>query len=139
MPQVGDIDINKQGLTNEQYAEKERLEKKKKKDLTTEEQARLEELKALGSQRREAIAILRGISIRMPLLLYGAEIKEDEDKELALDNFENLVDDTSWEEFMPRGVSKEVFRRFKRYYDPDIFERRVSVYAKWHVWLTSLP
>ena len=121
MPQVGDIDINKQGLTNEQYAEKERLEKKKKKDLTTEEQARLEELKALGSQRREAIAILRGISIRMPLLLYGAEIKEDEDKELALDNFENLVDDTSWEEFMPRGVSKEVFRRFKRYYDPDIF------------------
>ena len=121
MPQSGDIDINKQGLTNEQYAEKERLEKKKKKDLTTEEQARLEELKALGSQRREAIAILRGISIRMPLLLYGAEIKENEDKELALDNFENLVDDTSWEEFMPRGVSKEVFRRFKRYYDPDIF------------------
>ena len=121
MPQVGDIDINKQGLTNEQYAEKERLEKKKKKDLTTEEQARLEELKALGSQRREAIAILRGISIRMPLLLYGAEIKEDEDKELALDNFEHLVDDTSWEEFMPRGVTKEVFRRFKRYYDSDIF------------------
>ena len=121
MPQLGDIDINKQGLTNEQYAEKERLEKKKKKDLTTEETERLEQLKALGSQRREAIAILRGISIRMPLLLYGAEIKEDEDKELALDNFENLVDDTSWEEFMPRGVSKEVFRRFKRYYDPDIF------------------
>ena len=121
MPQSGDIDINKQGLTNEQYAEKERLEKKKKKDLSPEEQTRLEELKALGSQRREAIAILLGISIRMPLLLYGAEIKEDEDKELALDNFEHLVDDTSWEEFMPRGVSKEVFRRFKRYYDPDIF------------------
>ena len=121
MPQSGDIDINKQGLTNEQYAEKERLEKKKKKDLSPEEQTRLEELKALGSQRREAIAILRGISIRMPLLLYGAEIKEDEDKELALDNFEHLVDDTSWEEFMPRGVSKEVFRRFKRYYDSDIF------------------
>jgi len=121
MPQSGDIDINKQGLTNEQYAEKERLEKKKKKDLSPEEQTRLEELKALGSQRREAIAILRGISIRMPLLLYGAEIKEDEDKELALDNFEHLVDDTSWEEFMPRGVTKEVFRRFKRYYDSDIF------------------
>jgi len=121
MPQSGDIDINKQGLTNEQYAEKERLEKKKKKDLTPEEQVRLEQLKALGSQRREAIAILRGISIRMPLLLYGAEIKEDEDKELALDNFEHLVDDTSWEEFMPRGVTKEVFGRFKRYYDSDIF------------------
>lgn len=120
MPQSGDIDINKQGLTNEQYAEKERLEKKKKKDLTTEEAERLEQLKALGDQRREAIAILRGISIRMPLLLYGAEIT-NEDEELTLDNFEKLVDDTSWEEFMPRGVTKEVFRRFKRYYDSDIF------------------
>jgi restriction endonuclease len=120
MPRPGDIDINKQGLNNELHAEKERLEKKKKKDLTTEEAERLEQLKALGDQRREAIAILRGISIRMPLLLYGAEIT-NEDEELTLDNFENLVDDTSWEEFMPRGVSKEVFRRFKRYYDPDIF------------------
>ena len=120
MPRPGDIDINKQGLTNEQYAEKERLEKKKKNDLSPEEKQRLEELKALGNQRREAIAILRGISIRMPLLLYGAEMSNEEE-ELTLDNFENLVDDTSWEEFMPRGVSKEVFQRFKRYYDPDIF------------------
>ena len=120
MPRPGDIDINKQGLTNEQYAEKERLEKKKKNDLSSEEKQRLEELKALGNQRREAIAILRGISIRMPLLLYGAEMSNEEE-ELTLDNFENLIDDTSWEEFMPRGVSKEVFQRFKRYYDPDIF------------------
>ncbi|SPY35525.1 Eco57I restriction-modification methylase [Porphyromonas cangingivalis] len=120
MPKVGDIDINRQGLTNEQYEEKERLEKKKKKDLTPEEQHRLEELKAKGDQRREAISILRGISIRMPLMLYGAEMK-DEDKELTIDNFANLVDEQSWQEFMPRGVTKQVFRKFKRYYDPDIF------------------
>ena len=31
------------------------------------------------------------------------------------------MDDQSWEEFMPRGVTKQVFSRFKRYYDPDIF------------------
>ena len=37
MPKSGDIDINRQGLTNEQYEEKEQLEKKKKKDLTPEE------------------------------------------------------------------------------------------------------
>ena len=120
MPKVGDIDINRQGLTNEQYEEKEHLEKKKKKDLTTEEQRQLEELKAKGDQRREAISILRGISIRMPLMLYGAEMK-DEDKELTIDNFTNLVDEQSWQEFMPRGVTKQVFRKFKRYYDPDIF------------------
>ncbi|MBR8732373.1 hypothetical protein IX339_001842 [Porphyromonas levii] len=120
MPKSGNIDINRQGLTNEQYEEKEQLEKKKKKDLTPEKKKRLDELKAKGDQRREAISILRGISIRMPLMLYGAEMV-DEDKELTIDNFANLVDDQSWEEFMPRGVTKQVFRRFKRYYDPDIF------------------
>ena len=120
MPKAGDIDINRQGLTNQQYEEKEKLEKKKKKDLTAEEQKRLDELKAMGDQRREAISILRGISIRMPLMLYGAEMK-DEDKELTINNFANLVDDQSWEEFMPRGVTKAVFRKFRRYYDPDVF------------------
>ena len=56
----------------------------------------------------------------MPLMLYGAEIK-DEDKELTIGNFTQLVDDKSWEEFMPRGVTKEVFKCFQRYYDPDVF------------------
>ena len=120
MPKVGDIDINQQGLSNEQYEEKEHLEKKKKKDLTADEQKRLEELKAAGDKRRNAIFILRGISIRMPLMLYGADIK-DEDKELTIDNFAQLVDDESWVEFMPRGVTKQVFHKFERYYDPDIF------------------
>ena len=120
MPKAGDIDINRQGLTNEQYKEKEQLEKKKKKDLTPEEKKRLDELKAKGDQRREAISILRGISIRMPLMLYGAEMR-DEETDLTIDNFTNLVDEQSWEEFMPRGVTKQVFDRFKRYYDPDIF------------------
>lgn len=120
MPRTGDIDINRQGLSNEEYAEKKKLEDKKKKGLSPEEQKRLDELKDKGDQRRDAISILRGISIRMPLMLYGAEI-EDEDKELSIDNFVELVDDQSWEEFMPRGVTKEVFQRFKRYYDSDVF------------------
>ena len=123
MHKVSDIDINRQGLTNEQYEEKEDLEKKKKRKkekLTPEEQKRLEELQALGNQRRNAISILRGISIRMPLMLYGANIK-DENKELTIENFTNLVDDESWVEFMPKGVTKTIFHKFKRYYDPDVF------------------
>ena len=40
----GNIDVNAQGLTNEEYEEKEKLEKKKR-ELTDEEKARLEELK----------------------------------------------------------------------------------------------
>ena len=120
MAKTADIDVNNQGFTKEEYEEKKRLEKKKKKDLTPEEKARLEELKAMNSQRRNAISILRGISIRMPLLIYGAELK-DEDEEITINNFASLIDDQSWEEFMPKGVDKEKFEKFKKYYDPDIF------------------
>lgn len=120
MAKTGDIDVNKQGFTNEQYAEKERLEKKPKKERTPEEQARLDELKAMSNQRRNAISILRGISIRMPLLIYGAELT-DENQEITISNFASLIDDQSWEEFMPKGVDKEKFEKFKKYYDPDVF------------------
>lgn len=120
MAKTGDIDVNNQGFTKEQYEEKERLEKKPKKERTPEEQARLDELKAMNSQRRNAISILRGISIRMPLLIYGAELK-NEDEEITINNFASLIDDQSWEEFMPKGVDKEKFEKFKKYYDPDIF------------------
>lgn len=116
----GNIDVNTQGLTNEDYEEKEKLEKKKKKELTDEEKARLEELKKKKKVQQDAISILRGISIRMPLLIYGARI-ENEDEQLTIDNFTSLVDPQSWEEFMPRGVTKATFNKFKRYYDPDIF------------------
>ena len=120
MAKTGDIDVNKQGFTNEQYAEKERLEKKPKKERTPEEQARLDELKAMSDQRRNAISILRGISIRMPLLIYGAELKNEEE-EITINNFASLIDDQSWEEFMPKGVDKERFEKFKKYYEPDVF------------------
>ena len=120
MAKSGDIDINNQGFTQEQYEEKEKLEKKPKKELTPEELARLKELKEMNNQRKNAISILRGISIRMPLLIYGAELKNEED-EITIDNFSSLVDEQSWEEFMPKGVNKETFDKFKKYYDPDIF------------------
>ena len=117
---TNDIVVNDQGLTNEEYEEKEKLEKKKQKELTEEDKARLEELKKKKKVKEDAISILRGISIRMPLLIYGADIK-DEDAELTIDNFTSLVDPQSWEEFMPRGVTKQHFNSFKKYYDPDIF------------------
>ena len=132
MAKSGDIDVNQQGFTKEEYAEKEKLEKKKKKELTPEERARLEELKKKKTQRAEAISILRGISIRMPLLIYGAELKNEEE-ELTIDNFTNLVDDVSWEEFMPKGVTKEDFENFKKYYEADVFReagKRIRAMAR---------
>lgn len=120
MPKTNQVDINSQGLNNEEYEEKEKLEKKPKKELTEEELKRLEELKKKTKNREAAISILRGISIRMPLLIYGAELS-DENQEITIDNFASLIDPQSWEEFMPKGVTKQKFNSFKKYYDPEIF------------------
>ena len=132
MGKTGDIDINNQGFTNEEYEEKEKLEKKPKKERTPEEQKRLDELKQRNNQRKEAISILRGISIRMPLLIFGAELTNEEE-EITINNFANLIDDQSWEEFMPKGVSKEMFGKFKKFYEPDVFReagKRIRAMAR---------
>lgn len=120
-PKLKDLPINAQGLTNEEYDESEKLDKKNKskQPLTEEERARYEELKQLKKLRYDAINILRGISIRMPLLIYGADIPYDE--EITLNSFVEVVDDSSWNEFMPSGVTKEKFREFQKYYDEEVF------------------
>ncbi|MBO5805029.1 MAG: Eco57I restriction-modification methylase domain-containing protein [Bacteroidales bacterium] len=115
-----DVDMAKTGLTNEQYKELERIKKKNKKELTEEDKRRLEEAKEKRKNADAAISILRGISIRLPLLMYGAELK-DEGQDITLENFAELIDNQSWEEFMPRGVTKELFKEFVPYYDPDMF------------------
>ena len=130
-PKQNDITVNNHGLTNEEYEEHERLSKKPKNQLSAEEKARLEEINKKKKVRSDAISILRGISIRMPLLIYGADISYDE--EITLDRFVKEVDDSSWNEFMPNGVTKEHFKEFKKYYDEDVFiaaGRRIRNIAK---------
>lgn len=120
MKKTSDIDINTQGLTDEQREELERIEKKPKRERTPEDEEKLKEMKKAKDQRNAAISILRGISIRMPLLIYGAELTGNI-KEITLDNFTDLIDDLSWEEFMPKGINKANFLSIRKYYDPDIF------------------
>ena len=111
------------GQTNEELEDLEKKSKKRGKDkqsLTEEEKKRLEELKKKKNNREAAISILRGISIRMPLLIYGAELS-DESQDITIDNFASLIDPQSWEEFMPKGVTRQKFNSIKKYYDPEIF------------------
>lgn len=115
----GDIDVNKQGLTNEQYEELKRIENKPKKELTEEDKKKLEELKEKKKNKDTAISILRGISIRIPLLVYGSDVADN--VEITAKNFTDLIDDISWEEFMPKGVTKPVFKKFSKYYEQDVF------------------
>lgn len=116
---VKDVNINNQGFTDEEYAEIARIEKKPKKERTPEELAKLEDIKKKKDNAQKAMSILRGISIRIPLLIYGAEVPVD--KEITVDNFVDLIDDSSWNEFMPNGVTKDVYRKFAKYYEQDVF------------------
>lgn len=123
---TGDININAQGLTDEQYEllQMPEIREKPVRELAPKQQEALAREKEIKKNRDTAISILRGISIRMPLLMYGADLQKNLDgteEAITLDNFCDLVDDLSWEEFMPKGVTKEIFGQFKKYYDSDVF------------------
>lgn len=123
MPKTGDIDINSLGFTEEEFEQAKRLQKEKR-ELTAEEEEFRRRLMEARKNRDSAISILRGISIRMPLLIYGADLQKNLDGSedaITIDNFTDLVDNLSWQEFMPNGVTKEKFNQFKKYYDSDVF------------------
>lgn len=113
------VDVNHQGLDDEEYEKANHAENKPKRYRTPEEEAALEKMRGLKKQRKTMISILRSISIRIPMMIYGLDIDINEDVDIH--KFVGLVDDQSWKEFMPKGVTKELFRKFIKYYDPDVF------------------
>lgn len=113
------IDVNNQGLTDEEYDQAEKAKKRKPKERSEEDKALIKKQGELKKQRRTMISILRSISIRIPMMIYGMDIDIGEDVDIP--TFIRRVDAKSWEEFMPKGVTKEKFRQFAKYYDSDIF------------------
>lgn len=116
---TNEIDINSQGFTDEEYEELERIKKKPQRERTPEEIEFQKQLQEKRKQKNDAISILRGVSIRIPLLIYGADFKIDED--ITIEKLVENVDDISWKEFMPPKVTKELFCKFLKYYDKDVF------------------
>lgn len=115
-----DVVVNGQGLTDEQVEHIDDPEPPTPpKDLTKEEQEERKKKKQAKEARKKAIDIRRGVSIRMPLMIYGADVPIEED--IDIDSFVDIIDDESWKEFMPTGVSKKIFTEFTKYYDRDVF------------------
>lgn len=113
------VSINHQGLTDEEYEKGLKGKKKSKKQRTPEEEAALQKMNELKKQRKVLISILRSISIRIPLMIYGVDADFTDD--ISIKDFVKLVDDQSWGEFMPKGVTKALFLKFQKYYDADVF------------------
>lgn len=78
------------------------------KHLTDEEKARR---KAQRDELENRRAKLRDITIRIPLLIFGGNFEDDDN--ITLDNFTRKVDDRSWVEFMPKGLTKTMFNQVK--------------------------
>lgn len=119
---INEIEINSLGMDELQAKKAEEAERKKKKNetLSEEEKEVLRKLKEAREQKKTAISILRAVSIRMPMLVYGANVSIRES--ITLQKFIDLVDDESWQEFMPAGLTKEGFGEFIKYYDEDVFK-----------------
>ena len=95
-------------------------ENKDKDDKTEEAKKKRDEE---NKEKRARMSVLRGVAIRIPLLVYGAEINDEAGEEITIDNFasEEIVDDASWEEFMPKGFTKKTFNTLKDCFDRSIF------------------
>jgi len=119
---VNEIEVNNLGMTDLQTQQAEDAERKKKQknELSEEEKEALKKLKEAREQKNAGISILRAVSIRMPMLVYGANVSIRDD--ITLQKFIELVDEESWQEFMPAGLSKEQFKEFTKYYDEDVFK-----------------
>lgn len=113
------IVISDNGLTDEEYDTGEKAKKKNPRERTPEEKEALEKIKKAKNQRQSLISILRGVSIRIPMMIYGMQVELDHD--ITIKSFIDSVDEESWAEFMPKGFTKELFRDIAKYYDPEVF------------------
>lgn len=111
--------INNNGLTDEEHEQAERAKKKPKAKRTPEELEVIEKQKEAKKQRKSMISILRGVSIRIPMMIYGMTV--DLSKDITIKEFIKQVDDDSWKEFMPKGFTKGMFSEITKYYDPEVF------------------
>jgi len=113
------VEINNNGLDVEEVDKAEKAKKKPARQRTAEEIAAIEKVNAKKKERRTMISILRGISVRIPMLIFGMQL--DIDTEVDIQTFVSRIDIDSWNEFMPKGITKQLFLDFSKYYDPEIF------------------
>lgn len=124
------------GLTPQQRKKGEKAEKKPEHERTPEEQEAYEALQEEKRQRREEkkkrIAKLRGIAVRVPLLIFGGRFNDDDSDEISLNNFTRKIDDASWQEFMGSiRVTKDDFNKLKNCFKSLNFEGAGRRYRQW--------
>ena len=90
--------------------------------------ARLEVLKKAREEFKARITNIRGIALRIPLLMYGGADAGDPKDDLTVDNFTRKIKDESWAEFMPKGITKEDFNKIRKCFNATRFEEAGKKY-----------
>ena len=128
---VPEVKINPARPGNGASAKTHDGDEDKPKREKTEEEKKKEEW---NKEKRSRMQILRAMSVRIPLLMYGAEV-DDENTGLDINNFTTLFkgDRSSWDEFMPEGVTPEIFDKLRACYNPSVFRsaaKQIREYAR---------
>lgn len=90
--------------------------------------ARLEKAKEEREEFKKRMTNIRGIALRIPLLMYGGADAGDPKEDLTVDNFTRKIKDESWAEFMPKGISKEDFNKIRKCFNATRFEEAGKKY-----------
>ena len=90
--------------------------------------ARREKAKEERDEFKNRITNIRGIALRIPLLMYGGADAGDTREDITVDNFTRKIKDESWAEFMPKGISKEDFNKIKKCFNATRFEEAGKKY-----------
>lgn len=97
-------------------------------DKEAERIARREQAKKDREEFRKRITNIRGIALRIPLLMYGGADAGDTKEDITVDNFTRKIKEESWKEFMPKGITKEDFNKIKKCFNATRFEEAGKKY-----------
>lgn len=109
----------------ESWSEEEREEWQRQE---AERIARREKAKEEREEFRKRITNIRGIALRIPLLMYGGADAGDTKEGITVDNFTRKISNDSWFEFMPKGISKSDFNKIKKCFNATRFEEAGKKY-----------
>lgn len=103
----GKVKVNEGGVNTKDG------KKKKKQIQTTKNKNANAERKKLRDRYQ---LILDTLSVRLPMMVFG-EVESLEN--FDMEDFVNRIEESSWEVFMPRGVTRELFKSLLHLYNTD--------------------
>lgn len=124
----------KKRTPKQKQTEKEKWEKEVAAGKTTDDfdtwLARKDKEAEQEEKLKNTRKLIHAITKRIPLLMFGAEV-DDENIGINIDNITERIDDDSWNEFMPKGASKQYFKKIKHCYNDTMFRQAGTMIRDW--------